>query len=236
MRGPQTGGVRWVVFLVAALLVAGGLRQIPGFGELFRGIWGFWLAVILVSWATSWGTARWLERTRLARRRRELGHVATAHNQGKLGTLLLQHGRARAAIEALELAVAGEPDNPEWHYRLGSALRSRGKADRAVGELERALSLAPAHAWGEVAIELTQARRSLGNPAGALAALEAHDREHGENVRSLYLRGACLRALGRAEEARAAFRQVGELAQRLPAFSRRGTARWRVGAFLRRFV
>jgi tetratricopeptide (TPR) repeat protein len=226
--------LQWVVFFVAALLVAGGLRHVPGFGSLFQGIWGFWIAVILVSAAASWLSARWIDRTRLGRRRRELGLVETAHNQGKLGTLLLQHGRPRAAIAVLERAVAGEPDLAEWHYRLGSALRACGEPARAAQELERALALAPAHAWGEVAIELALARRTQGDDPGALQALDAHDREHGESVRSAYLRGAALRRLGRAEEARAAFRAVGLLAHRLPAFSRRGTLRWRVRAALLR--
>lgn len=226
--------MNWLIFLVGALILSSVLRHVPGIGGLFRGIWGFWITVILLSAAVTWFSAYWTRRVRLRSRTLELSHVDSAHNQGKLGSLQLAHGRPRQALVALERAVAGEPESAEWHYRLGSALLATGEPARAAVELERALELAPQHAYGEVALELGRARLAQGDDEHALAAFEAYGRDHGESVRSAYLRGTALARLRRREEAREAFSQVGAIARRAPKFSRRGTLRWRALAWLAR--
>ncbi len=226
--------LQWIIFFVGALLLSSALGHVPGMGHIFGGIWGFWIVVFVLSAVTTRISARLFERGRLRRRISELGRVDTAHNQGKLGTVLLMHRSLRAAIPVLERAVAGEPDFAEWHYRLGSALRASGEPARAAAELETALKLAPAHAYGDVAIELSLARKALGDNAGALSALETCEREHGETVRSAYLRGSVLSRLGQRDRARAAFDEVGDIARRLPEFSRRGTLKWRALAGLAR--
>jgi hypothetical protein len=65
--------------------------------------------VILLSIATASLSARLSELRRSRRQLAQFGRVDTAHNQGKLGTLMLQRGSVRAAIPALERAVAGDP-------------------------------------------------------------------------------------------------------------------------------
>ncbi len=224
--------MQWIGFFIGAVLLSSVLRHVPGIGGLLRSIWGFWIAVLLLSGITNWLSTKWLEYSRLRRGRAEFSQVDNAHNQGKLGSLLLLNGRVRAALGPLERAVAGEPESAEWHYRLGSALRLCGQPARAAAELEAALKLAPAHAWGEVGIELALARRATGDVQGALAALQDRDREHGESVRSAYLRGTLLSREGQREASRAAFREVGEIARRSPRFSRKGTLRWRALARL----
>jgi tetratricopeptide (TPR) repeat protein len=231
----KLSGLQWIVFFVGALLLSSALSHVPGLRTAFGGIWGFWFAVILLSAATTQISKFLFERTRMRRRVSELGRVDTAHNQGKLGTVMLLGGSARSAIPLLERAVAGEPESAEWRYRLGSALRACGEPGRAASELEAALKLSPRHAYGEVAIELALARKAVGDDAGALAALATREREHGETVRSAYLRGSVLARMGEREKARAAFDEVGQLASRLPQFSRRGTLRWRALAWLARW-
>ncbi|HTF90364.1 MAG TPA: tetratricopeptide repeat protein [Planctomycetota bacterium] len=226
--------MQWIVFFVAALLLSSALRHVPGIGEIFGGIWGFWIAVMLLSALASRLSSRLMDSSRIRRKLSELGRVDNPHNQGKLGTMLLLHHRVRAATPALERAVAGEPESAEWHYRLGSALRAGGEHQRAAAELESALKIAPAHAYGEVAIELVLARKAQGDFAGALAALETCERQHGETVRSAYLRGSLLARLGQRDKARAAYQEVSDLTRRLPHFSRRGTMRWRALAWLAR--
>ncbi|HUR27551.1 MAG TPA: tetratricopeptide repeat protein, partial [Planctomycetota bacterium] len=145
----HTVGLQWILFLGGALLLANLLPHVPGIGRVFGGIWGFWIAVILMSALVARFSGQLLERRRMRRQLAEFGRVETAHNQGKLGTLMLQRGSVRSAIPALERAVAGEPGVAEWRYRLGVALRASGEPGRAAKELEAALALAPAHAYGE---------------------------------------------------------------------------------------
>ncbi len=224
--------LQWLVFIVGAIVLSSVLRHVPGLGGLFRGLWGFWISVLLLSAATTWLSKKWVEHLRVRRSRLEFARVDNPHNQGKLGTVLLQQGRPREAVRALELAVAGDSASAEWHYRLGSALRRTGEPARAVQELEAALQIAPAHAWGDVGIELALARQAIGDDAGALEALRLREREHGESVRGAYLRGTFLRRIGKRDEARAAFKEVSEIARLSPRFSRRGTLKWRALSML----
>ena len=81
--------LRLAGFFVATLVVLHFLRQVPVIGQVFDiPILGFWGAAILVSAAASKLADAALRRRRLSHRLRDLGHVETPHNQGKLGTLL----------------------------------------------------------------------------------------------------------------------------------------------------
>ena len=101
-------------FFVTVFVLVALLRALPGVGAWFGGFWSFWLVAIALAWALTHLTVRWNSRRRLASQMRALRDVESAHNQGKLGVLLLAHGRAARALPHLERAVAGEPDVPEW--------------------------------------------------------------------------------------------------------------------------
>jgi hypothetical protein len=198
-------------------------------GGAFGGFWGFWLTALLVGAVGSWLVNRWDQERRLRARMRDLGAVESPHNQGKLGSLYLAYGRARSAIAPLERAVAGEPDSPEWRWRLGQALLATGEAERAAAELERCAALAPMHAYGDVQLRLAQARLVAGQRERALEPLAVFEREQGPSPESAFLRGRVLAALGRRDEARASYAQVGVLVERGAQFQRgrhRGLA-WR---------
>lgn len=225
--------MRWIAFFIGALLLSSALRHVPAIGGLFGGLWGFWIAALLLSAIVSALSTRLIARAQLSRRAAELSNVDTSHNQGKLGSLELAHGSARRACVALERAVAGEPDNAEWRFRLGQALARVGRPSDAVREFERALDLSPGHAYGEARMELGRARLALGDAEAALDAVERFDRDHGASPRSAYLRGCALRRLGRTEQARAAFARVAVTARATPRFARKGLAWLRVQAALR---
>ena len=161
----------------------------------------------------------WLvRRARLERRMRELETVDTPNNQGKLGRLLLVSGRPRQALPKLEAAFAAEPRVLEWPLALGRLHLEQGEADLAGPYFARVVHEDPGFGYGEPWLGLAEAALTLGRSEDAIGALEEHDRRHGPNPRSAYLRGRCLRSLGRSEEARAAFSEVFRLRSELPAY------------------
>ena len=227
--------LRLVGFFLVTLVALQVLRQIPLVGALFQiPFLGFWGAAILVSLAFSAGARAVVDGRRRRNLERSLGAVDTPHNLGKLGTMLLQQGRARRALTDLEAATAGEPEVTEWVYRLGQAHLRLGQAREAVVALGRAAQMDEEYAYGGVLLSLAEARRRAGDVAGALAALERFERNHGANPESAFRCGRALAALGRAEEARAAYTSVAGLAAGATKYQRRAARIWVLRAALAR--
>jgi hypothetical protein len=80
-----------------------------------------------------------------------------------LGVALSQAGQGLLALQALEQAVALEPENAAAHYNLGQAYQGFGRHREAVTELERALQLRPDYPAATRAIG--EARRHLVAPS-----------------------------------------------------------------------
>ena len=227
--------LRLAGFFVVVLLAMQVLRLVPFVGGLFANSFvGFWLTAILVSAVASRWASRAVDRARIARRRRELGAVDTPHNQGKLVSLLLAGGYARAAVAPLERAIAGEPGSAEWRYRLGLALLATGRAGEAADAFARAVAIDEEHAYGAVQLRLAEALEKADRPSEAHDAVARFERNHGPSPESAYRRGRALRKLGRAPEAREAFREVGALAARSAGFQRGGARGWAARALLAR--
>jgi tetratricopeptide (TPR) repeat protein len=221
--------------LVFAVLVV--LRQVPFVGAVFRiPFLGFWGAALLVSGGLAWVAERGLRGRRMRAQIRSLGAVDTPHNQGKLGSLLLAGGRARAAVEPLRRAAQGDPEIAEWWYRLGTALLAAGRPAEAVEPLERALALEEEHAYGQVLLRLAEAQLARGDAEASLAALERFERNHGPGPEWAYRRGRALARLRRRAEARASFRRAGELASQAVGFQKQGARAWAFKAFLASIV
>ncbi len=227
--------LRLVGFFLLTLVALQFLRQIPLLGALFEiPFLGFWGAVILVSLAFSAGARAAVDGRRRKALERSFGAVDTPHNRGKLGSLLLNQGRARRALEHLTAAVAGEGEVTEWSYRLGQAELRLGQTAGALLALERAAQMDEEHGYGGVLLALAEARRRSGDAAGALTALERFERNHGPKPESAFRRGRALAALGRGAEARAAYEAVFELAAAATKYQRREARVWQLKAALAR--
>ena len=226
--------LRLVGFFVATLVVLHLLRQVPVIGQVFDiPILGFWGAAILVSAAASKLADAALRRRRMHRRLRDLVHVETPHNQGKLGSLLAGEGRYREAIPHLERAVSGEPTVAEWRYRLGCALLRTRRPSEAAASLAEAAAIDEEHAYGAVLARLAEARLAAGDPEGALEAIRRREANHGADAETAYRRGLAEKAVGRKADARASFAETRRLAGSAARFQRAQARKW---AFLSYFA
>jgi hypothetical protein len=228
--------LRLVGFFAAVLLALALLRHVPVIGGIFHGLVGFWLVAIAAALAASKLTAVALERRGLDQQVRALGHVASPHNQGKLGSLYASRGRFARALPHLDQACAGEPDVAEWHYRRGTALLALGRAREAVEALQRAEEIDPRHGYGAIQVTLARALAAHGRGQAALGALDRFDLDHGPAPESAYWRGVVLKKLGRVPAARASLRRVAELAAIAPRYRRRENRAWIWRAWLARLT
>jgi len=229
--------IRLLGFFLLVLCVLQVLRFVPVVGAILQiPFLGFWLTAILVSAAMSKLAAEALDRRKRSALMRQLGTVDTPHNKGKLGLLLLQQKRYKQALPLLEEAAAADPEGAEWPYRIGTALLGMGEAQAARERLEVAIARNEEHAYGAARMRLAEALMQLGEHEAAYRSLERFELNHGPNPESAYRRGLALRASGQREAARAAFDEVGQLANQLAKFGRKGATGWVLRASLLKWV
>lgn len=229
--------MRFLGYFFAVLLALVLLREVPVIGAIFRiPVLGFFAAAAVVSAIVARVGTGLTARRGLSRQVRELGQVETPAMRGKLGRLLLQSGKPREAVEPLEEAVEGDPESPEWRYRLGQARLESGDLEGGLASLEEALQLDERHAYGEVLLRAAEARAAAGDGEGGLSAVERFEVLQGPSPRSAFRRGEALRALGRGDEARDAFQEVGALAREVPGYQRREATGWALRAWWARLL
>ena len=113
-------------------------------------------------------------------------------------------GRIADAIAWLERALVACPDDPLLLNNLGSALNARGDESGAIAAFRRASELAPnlAAAW----YNLGKTQKLHGDSAGANDSLERALAIEPHHVAARIVHGDNLKALGRIDEATAAYR------------------------------
>ena len=116
-------------------------------------------------------------------------------------------GRLREAVQDLEAVLAARPDTPEAYEQLALVYQRSGRLGEAASVLARGKEAVP-HRRCAMSSNLAVVRVLQGNPAGALAELEANlpkvGREQSSACHMVLLHlGRLYRAGGREAEARA---------------------------------
>jgi tetratricopeptide (TPR) repeat protein len=124
---------------------------------------------------------------------------------------LVALGRSDAAIASLEAAAERLPGRAELHAGLGDVYALVGRHAEAAACYRTAIRLDPAE--DSLQERLAAALYRAGHYAEAEPMLTDLVRSHPEFASAgiLQMRGGCLLALGRADEARAAYEQAGRL-------------------------
>lgn len=224
--------LRLVGFFVVAMVLARLLAHVPLIGGFFAytGIFGIWITAMLLSFVITKYGERAVRVRRDRAKVRELAVVDTPNNQGKLGALLFAQGRPRKALAPLRAAVAGEPEVPEWHYRLGLALQAVREREEAVASLRRCVALDEEYAYGAAQLRLAEALLALQRHDEILEVLATFERNHGPSPESAYRRGLALKAEGRRDESKQAFGEVPALAAQAARYQRTEAGLWSMKA------
>ena len=120
-----------------------------------------------------------------------------------LGRVELGTGQFDAARASLETAAALRPEDPLIHYWLGEAYAGLGRVNDAISRYETSRTFAPDNLDTRRAlVGLYASERRYADAATELRVLVEAEKE---NVDAIYLLAACERALGRTNEAFAAY-------------------------------
>lgn len=125
--------------------------------------------------------------------------------------ILLDLGRAREAVAALEPVLRERPDHEDVLALVIAALRAAGDDARALGILERAAEAAPLDRRRKLDIERGRVLASLGHGSEALAAFEPHLHGRLPDLEALALAAEVQVSLKRFEEAGALLERRSEL-------------------------
>jgi len=226
--------LRLAGFFLLAIVLASLLGQLPLIGPLFArtGCIGIWISAMLLSWAFTKLGQRAYRLRRDAGEIHRLKAVDSPHTHGKLGTLYLNQGRKKRALEHLQKAVDGEPDVTEWHYRLGCALLASGDAAGAAEAFGHCVDLDEEYAYGAAQMRLAEALTREDRHAAAIEALETLERNHGPSPESAYRRGVAHKAEGDRDAATAAFHDVGRLASEVARYQKKSAFGWTSRAWM----
>ncbi len=123
-----------------------------------------------------------------------------------LGMAQRSLGRWEAAALSFARAIDADGSLAGAYADLAGVLRRLRRPAESVGLAQRAVALDPAATrhW----LELGQAQRDSGNLSPAAAAFAEAARRDAGSLEAIWLEGECLAALGRGEEAAAAYRRV----------------------------
>ncbi len=127
-----------------------------------------------------------------------------AHNA--LGIALAAEGRLDEALSAFRRALELDPRASRTHNNAGNVLRDLGRAGEAEREYHAALALDPRYADAHTGLGALALARN--DPAAALAEFDAALALAPHEYDILVNRGIALQMLGRAAEAREAYRTV----------------------------
>ena len=176
-----------------------------------------------------------VDRTPMLQALKDLEHFETAQKHFEVARLAWIRTDFSLVGPHAARAVQLDPSMPQAHHLLGQFLLRVGAAAPALQEFEAADRLDPGHAFGEALLLQGRALSQLGRNEEALARFEQHAATFGGNHRSDYWRGEALLAVGRTDDAAAAFRDAAkDPKQRLPAEENYYRAlarakRWRYG-------
>ena len=228
--------LRVIGFVVGAFVLARLLGHLPLVGGFYRstGVFGVWIAALLLAWAGTSLATRLVERTRHQRRLRGLGAIDTPHAHGKRGALLLSSGSPKRAVGELEIAHQADPELGEWAYALGRARLGSGDPGGALDVLEPLIARDPEHAYGGAQLVVAEAATQTGSFERALDALKTFERNHGPSPESAYRRGVVHGKAGESDRARAALGEVSRLAREASGARAKGSTGWVAKAWLAR--
>ena len=139
-----------------------------------------------------------------------------ADAQYQLGLIYQQRHQLDEAESRFRKAISIDKEEPDAHHQLGRILSGQGKFDEALPLLERAAALDDKLAQSEVWRDLGSAQYSLNRFAEAEAALVKYTERRSYDPEGLFWYGKTLAALGRADEARAAYEQTVEAVNTTP--------------------
>ncbi|MBP1989321.1 tetratricopeptide repeat protein [Paenibacillus eucommiae] len=162
-------------------------------------------------------------------------HRANPHNTSaklELARVLIERKKYSEATGLLEQVMITMENSADVHYELGLCHLRQG--DIAEGErlMLKALELNPKVRYGDPYLRMGEAM-ATSNPQKAVSYMEQFQEIHSSSCEAYYRLGQLYQQLGRAQDAKQAFRSSLDIYRGLPRYSRRKQRRWAILARLK---
>ncbi|MDQ0874029.1 tetratricopeptide (TPR) repeat protein [Paenibacillus sp. V4I3] len=159
---------------------------------------------------------------------------ANPHNTSaklELARILIERKKFSEALPYLEQTLSIMEESADVHYEIGLCLLKLGDLIKGESYMLKAVELNPRVKFGEAYLRLGEAL-APSSPKRAAEFIEQFRDLHSSSVEAYYRLGQLYQQLGRAEDAKRAYREALDIHRGLPRYSRRQQRRW---ALLARF-
>ncbi|MDQ0897158.1 MULTISPECIES: lipopolysaccharide assembly protein LapB [unclassified Paenibacillus] len=159
---------------------------------------------------------------------------ANPHNTSaklELARILIERKKFSEALPYLEQILPIMEESADVHYEIGLCHLKLGNLIKGESYMLKAVELNPRVKFGEAYLRLGEAL-APSSPERAAQFIEQFRDLHSSSVEAYYRLGQLYQQLGRAEDAKRAYREALDIYRGLPRYSRRQQRRW---ALLARF-
>ena len=164
-------------------------------------------------------------RERIAELERQIQLLDKAHHHLELADIRFQQGKFKLAEEAYRRALEREPQDVDVRAHYGQCLLRLNRAAEAKPLLEGVCAENPKHDYGHSLMALAEARAALGDPSGAITALEKVIGEH-SYARARVQLAELLATNGQPDRARELAKEVVAEDRVAPDYQRRQERLW----------
>lgn len=151
----------------------------------------------------------------------------------ELARLLIERKKYPEALHLLESIEAQSEDSAEYWDDLGTVKLKLGRIQEGEQHILRALELNPRVKYGRPYLRLADIYKST-EQAKAVSYVQEFQQIQSSSCEGYYLLGMMYKALGRTQEAKAAFQESIDLYRALPKYKKRQERKWAVLSMLRK--
>ena len=156
-------------------------------------------------------------------------HASTSRFElARLYAAQKKYNEALGHLEQIERAME---ESADYHFEVGVCHLKLGRIEAGEAHIHRALELNSRVGYGDPYLQLAEAYRTI-EPEKAITMLEQFRQVNSSSCEAYYRLGQLYDQLGRAEDARRAYRETLEIYRSLPKYNKRKQRRW---AILARF-
>lgn len=146
--------------------------------------------------------------------------------QYQLGLIYQQRRQFTEAVRRFRNAVTIDPSETDAHFQLGRIARGQGQLKEALAHFETVINQDARHSQSEILREIGAVYISARQFEDARHQLAEYVEQRPYDTEGLFYYGQALEGLGKADEAREAWKRASEAAGLAPPYLRRAAARW----------
>lgn len=152
--------------------------------------------------------------------------------KSELARLLIERKSYKEARDILQSIETQMEHSAEYWSDLGTCELALGRTEEGERAMAQAMAISPRVKYGQPYLRLAESFAKE-KPEKAIGYLERFKTVNSSSCEAYYRLGVIYGALGRAEDAAAAFRECGQLYRTLPRYMKRHERKWAIRSLMR---